>query len=396
MVLSKLKDYIIFISVSVVLFTLMVVIETKNGKFSTEDFKVFYMAAKAMLGGEQVYGVSFGLSTGFYKYSPFMLFIFSGYTLFSFKIAAIIHFIISSLAAIFSIILLEQFVDKYIITNIKRRVFTSFLILFSVLLHIVRDLHIGNTNTIIIFLFILTIKFILEHKEIVAGILFALIILLKPYFIVLVLILFLFKKKNTLLSLVATGVVLTLFTGAIWGFVKSYNLHLEWFKAMLDHSGYLYSPYTISYLLDYYLGISIPQSFTFILLGILVLLISFIFWNSSKKSSLKERNKSLIIGFFVIIALIPSVLITDVEHFIFSLPIIAILIFYLKNKKNYLWIGIFVLVVFMFGGNSQDLVGKELTLKIKEWGWVGIANLIFIITLITAYFLDKRTLKLKD
>ncbi len=396
MALLKLKDYIIFISVSVILFALMVVIETKNGKFSTEDFKVFYMAAKAMLSGDQVYGISFGLSTGFYKYSPFMLFIFSGYTLFSFKIAAIIHFILSSIAAIFSIIILEQFVNKYLFTNNKRRVITSFLILFSVILHVVRDLHMGNTNTIIIFIFILIIKLILESKEIAAGILFALVILLKPYFIVLTIILFLFNKKHTLISMVSAGVVFTLFTGAILGFTHSYNLHLGWFNAMLAHSDYLYSPYTITYLLDYYLGMTIPQSFTFILLGFLVLLISISFWFTSKNYNNDEKNKSLILGFFIIIALIPSVLITDVEHFIFSLPIIAILILYLKNKKNYLWIAVFVLIVFMFGGNSQDLVGKELTLKIKFWGWVGIANLIFIITLITTYILDKRTWKLNN
>ncbi len=395
MLLPKLKDYIIFISVSVVLFALMVVIETKNGKFSTEDFKVFYMAAKAMLNGEQIYGVSFGLSTGFYKYSPFMLFIFSGYSLFSFKIAAIIHFILSSVAAIFSIIILEQFVNKYLFTNIKRRVFTSFLILLSVLLHVVRDLHMGNTNTIIIFLFILMIKLIIEYKEILAGILFALIILLKPYFIVLILILFLFKKRTTLISMILTGTTLTLFTAVILGFSNSYNLHLDWFKAMLRHSDYLYSPYTIIYLLDYYLGVTIPQNFAFVLLGIIVMLISFVFWSSAKKYGNEEENKSLILGFFIIIALIPSVLITDVEHFVFSLPIITILILYLKNKKNYLWITAFVLVVFLFGGNSQDLVGKELTLKIKFWGWVGIANIIFIITLITSYFFDKKIWKLK-
>lgn len=390
----KLKDYIIFIGVSIFLFALMVVLETKNGKFSTEDFKVFYMAAQAMINGEQIYNIPFGLDTGLYKYSPVLLFFFSAYTLFSFKIAAIIHFTFSALSAIFSIIILEEFVNKYLFTNNKRRVITSFLILFSVLLHIVRDLHMGNTNIIIVFLLVMSIKLILESKQILAGVLIGLVILAKPYFIILVLALLLYKKYKAFWSVAVTGLGLTLLTGVVLGFTNSFNIHLQWFNSMLQHSVILYSPHTIFYLLEYYVGIVIPQSFTFPFFLLVTLSILGYFWYISKNYIDEQKNKAFILSFFILIAIIPSILITDVEHFIFSLPIITILILYLKNKANYLWIALFVLAVFMFAGNSQDLVGKDLTMKIKFWGWVGIANLSFITLLMVFYSIKPNSWKL--
>ena len=41
-----------------------------NQRFQLSDFNVYYGAADALMNGEQVYGKSFGLSSGFYKYSP--------------------------------------------------------------------------------------------------------------------------------------------------------------------------------------------------------------------------------------------------------------------------------------------------------------------------------------
>ncbi len=138
---SQLMKYLIFIITTLALFTLMLFIESNNGKFDPADFKVFYLAAKALFSGDQVYGIPFGIETGYYKYSPFSLIILSFYTLFSFKVGAIIHFFVIAFSAIFSIILLEQLINDYLFKNQKWKILTSFLILLSVLLHFVRDLH---------------------------------------------------------------------------------------------------------------------------------------------------------------------------------------------------------------------------------------------------------------
>jgi len=43
------------------------------------DFKVYYLAGKAFFKGYPIYGVNFGLTSGYYKYSPVFILLFSCY-----------------------------------------------------------------------------------------------------------------------------------------------------------------------------------------------------------------------------------------------------------------------------------------------------------------------------
>jgi len=382
---SEIKKYLAFIIFSLVLFTLMLFIENNNGKFDTEDFKVFYMAGKALLSGGQVYGLSFGLYTGYYKYSPFILILLSSYTIFSFKTAAIIHFFLTTISAISIIILLEQLITRYLFKVKKHHIYTSFLILLSVLLHYVRDLHMGNINIILLFAMIIALKLSLESKEIAAGIIIALVIMTKPYFIILGIPFLIFKKYKTVISIAVSGILLTLSTAIIFGLSKSLNMHLNWFSAMLDHSNFLDSPYTVISLLDFYFGLSISKSFGIPLFGIITLIISSYFFNISKKETTNEYNKSLIFSYFILIGIIPNILITDVEHFLFSLPLISMVILYLQQIKKYYWSILFMVAILIYGGNSSDLIGNDLSIKVKLWGFVGIGNLMILGSAISVY-----------
>ncbi len=373
--------YLAFALISITLFVLMIVNESIYDQFHTDDFKVFYLAAKALISDQTVYGVPFGLDTGFYKYSPATLLLFTSYTLVSYKIASIIHFSIIGISAILAIILLEQVIDKHLFKIEKKGLLSLILILLGILIHLIRDLHLGNTNMILVLFLIIGLKLSLESHEKYAGIFLALVILTKPYFIILMLPFLVSKKYKTIVSTAITGFGLTLLTGFILGFHRSLILHIEWFQEMLRHSSYLISPYTIFYYSDFYLGIAIPSKFHFLLFGLIVILISLYFWfYNNRKSQNRETNKVLIFNYFILIAIIPSLLITDVEHFIFSLPLIAIIIYYLKKENNYYWIIGFILIILMFGGNSSDLVGNELSYKIKIWGWVGIGNLFILLS----------------
>ncbi len=233
---------------------------------------------------------------------------------------------------------------------------------------------------------ILAIKLTLESKEIAAGILLAIVIMTKPYFIILGLIFLLFKKYKLIASIAATGTVLTLSTGLFIGFQDSYLMHIEWFKAMLMHSNYLTSSYTLFYFADYYLGINIPISYSFPFFILIAIVISLFFYKKSIHELEAEKNKTMIISYFILIGIIPNILITDVEHFLFSLPLISIVILYLKDQKNHIYNILFAVVIFMYGGNSSDLVGNELSSDIKYWGFVGIGNLLIIGAAIVVYF----------
>ena len=390
---------IIFGVLLLLFFTLMLFVENKYGRFQTNDFRVMYEAANAFVHGNVVYGEPFGLDTGYYKYSPFTLLLFVPYTLVSFKVAAIIHFFIIALCAVAAIILIERIVTKLFFPDNNRKWLTYILLFLSLALHLVKDLHLGNTNTILIFLLIATLYFCLEGKMKIAALFITIAILTKPYFAIVMLTFLLNKKYRFIIYSMVYGLLFLLITIVAAGFSSSLQLHLQWIESIINHSVMLESSYTVFYLLNYYLGISITASYSyhlFILMGGLSYLYFWFQKRKDEKNNSYNVNQSLFMYFAFLIAIIPNILITDNEHFLFSLPIIAFLIRYLQESKNYWLIGLFIIAIFMYGGNSTDLVGNDLTLKIKLWGFLGIGNLMIISMAMIVYHLKKSQWVLVD
>ena len=391
------KPIRIFFLVAVALFILALIVEYINGRFFTNDFAVLYYAGEALVRGDVFYGCYFGLDSGFYKYSPFTLLVLTPYTLLSFKMASVLHFFVIAISGISAIILMENIVNRYLFTVKKYRLLIFILILISVLLHLVKDLHLGNTNTILIFILILVLNYALKRNDFLAGLFLAIAIFTKPYFIILLLPFILHKRYKTILFTAISGISFLFFTVVIFGFSKSLMLHIDWINSMLGHSTYLYSCYTFFYLFEYYLGFVIPIQYSyyfFFIFGFLSLLyFGFLKRKDKKGAELFDEDKSLIFFYFFLLAIIPNILITDNEHFIFSLPVIAIMIYYLSIAKNYWLIVLFSIFIIMYGGNSTDLVGHDLTLVIKYGGVLGIANLLILSYAMTLFYFKRNESK---
>ena len=185
--LLKHRSAIIFSTLTVVLFLIMMLVEQANGRFWLNDFRVFYEAAQALVSNEQVYGVTFGLDTGYYKYSPFTLLFFTPFTLLPFSLASIVQFWIIVALTIYLILTLNKLVNKYVFNLKSNNVFLFLIVLIIILNHLIRELHLGNTNIILMFLLTLALQFSLKNKILLASTLLAIVILTKPYFLVLVL-----------------------------------------------------------------------------------------------------------------------------------------------------------------------------------------------------------------
>ncbi len=383
-----------FLIIAIVIIATILFIEKLNGRFWLNDFKVFYSAAEALLNYEQVYGKSFGLSTGFYKYSPFSLLLFIPYTLVPYEIASVIHFLLIGFCAVTTIIVLEQIISKYLFTYGKKHYLTLLSILLCVMLHLVRELHLGNINMVMLFLLSLSLKFGLEAKPIKSGILLSIVILTKPYFIICVLPFLLHRRYKEISTTVVSGALCVLTSVVLIGFSKSIILYIEWFYAMLEHSNYLMSNHTIFSLIHHYIGILIPPNYALYLLGIVGLLSCLYFWNLTRNEDntipLVSDYGPLIIHYFLLISIIPNLLITDTEHFLFSLPLITIIVLYLTKEKRILWNVLFVFLIFLYEGNMSDLLGKDLSGKFDDFGLLGISNLIIIGVVIFLYSRNKK------
>ncbi len=380
-----------FIFISLLLFTAILIVEKINGRFWLNDFKVFYEAAKALLANEKVYGIPFGLETGFYKYSPFTLLFFIPFTLVPYNIASIIDFILIALAAISTIVLLVQIIRKNNGLPSPPKTITYLLILLCVINHLVRELHLGNTNMILLLLLTLSIKLALESKYISSSALIAITILTKPYFLICLLPYLLIKKYKSIVYVFVWLLAFVIVSGAAIGFEKSFSLYSEWILAMKEHSTYLSSNHTFFALLSFYIGVKIPSSFGIIILGIIGILSFAYLWLKNGKNQIevsKNFEQVFLLYYFILIALIPSILITDTEHFLFSLPLIVLLFLKVKQENKFAYTIFFIVLMFLYGGNSSDLLGKSLAGKVEDWGLLGIGNLIIIFVAI--YLLGRQ------
>lgn len=375
---ERLKPYLPFIVFAALVFAAILTMEKINGRFWLNDFRVYYFAAQALKSGEQVYGIPFGLDTGLYKYSPFVAMLFIPYTFFPYEAASVIHFAILSFITILTIVILGRLISRYFpsIGNRKENIL-MLVALLCILLHLVRELHLGNINMLLLFFVSAGLIFSLRSKDILSGILIGIAIIIKPYFLILVLPFIASGKWRIIMSIIFTAVISFLVPMFFFGPAQDILLHKEWIDSMREHSIYLSSNHTIPSLLNYYLGLQTGKWFTYFLIAAISLgYFSFFFFMKRKMES--SGQFYFITGYFCLLAIIPNIVITDTEHFLLSLPLIMILLRYVMEKKNYLFTAAFILLIFFYEGNSSDILGKNISHRFEEMGLLGIANLIII------------------
>ena len=378
--LLKHRSAIIFSTLTVVLFLIMMLVEQANGRFWLNDFRVFYEAAQALVSNEQVYGVTFGLDTGYYKYSPFTLLFFTPFTLLPFSLASIVQFWIIVALTIYLILTLNKLVNKYVFNLKSNNVFLFLIVLIIILNHLIRELHLGNTNIILMFLLTLALQFSLKNKILLASTLLAVVILTKPYFLVLVLPFILYQKWKLINS---TGLLIVAFVGAsilILGWENGTGLYQDWFVSMSQHSGYLTSSHTISSLLRNYFSIDLQGYFDFLFFALNAGLLFSFFWVLKQKTQItnSDKNQGQLLFYFLLIASVPNFLITDTEHFLFSIPLLLLITSYLIKARNIPLSLLFIILAFFYGGNSSDMLGNEGSDNFDKLGFLGLSNLVFI------------------
>jgi len=399
MVQQENKQPYFFIAFAAIFFIAIFIIENINHRFWLNDFKVYYSAAKAFLNGEKIYGVPFGLDTGYYKYSPFVLLLFTPDCLLPYNVAAIFHFVVIAASAIACIILANKIISTYVFRakSEKENLLMSAALL-CIAVHIIRELHLGNVNIIILLLLTCSLWFMLEQKYAPSGIFLGIAVLLKPYFLILLVPVVVFRKWKTVLSFVFTLIVSEIICTLAFGYTRNIALHREWFDAAYAHGTYLQSNHTFQSLIKNYFNIQIIAStvitgFAAVLFTVLLIIIL-----SRRKNKNDDSlvNRNLVSGYFCSIAVVPNLVITDTEHFLLSLPLIMMLIDYVQRQRNKFSTGIFILLILFYGANSTDLLGKTLSQQFDSMGLLGISNLLIIFFALYLFLFRHETIKLNE
>lgn len=360
------------------------VVENINHRFWLNDFKVYYLAAKAWLAGEQVYGIPFGLSSGLYKYSPFTLFFVFPYTVFPFEIADIIHFFVLAFVIVYVFYVIRRILRDYLVTKLPENLNLLFSFAFvCVLIHFVKELHLGNINVVLLLLSCLSLEAMLKSRHILSGVLFGLVVLTKPFFLILILPL-IFRKKWRVLAGFSGILVLSFVLPVIFfGFSESVFLYKEWVRNLFAHQSDYPAHNSIQYLIQHFIYPGVPNQFQYVIIafGGMVFLVMHYF---NRKTEMQHENPErlqnigLIIEWFTLIAILPNLVKTDSEHFLCSLPMIVMIIFYLASEKKILPVVFFILLIFFYGGNSTDLLGTDLSDRLFNMGLIGISNMFLV------------------
>ena len=398
-----------FISLLSLFFILFFIVQNINDRFWMHDFEVYYSAANSYIHGEKVYGVSYGLSSGFYKYSPFALLIFTPFSLLPFYFAKVIYFIILSAVIIITIIKSEKIINRFFldISLIKKQNLKLFLIFLIILPNIYTEMHLGNINIILLFVFIIALQMLLREKYLLSGLLFALGIMFKPHFLILLPFLLLRKKIKCAFIIIIFIAIGIIFPSLFSGFQSNIQMHKDWLTTMQIHNNslingqdtiysWLYKtvvqyifPDTVNH--DKLYGMTI---ILFISLAFLSLMISHF---KKERTAMKNPyliQNNFIFEYFLLIALIPNITVTDSEHFLLSIPLITFIISYLfeeKISKKIKILSIFFLV--MYGLNIRELIGKTCSAWLTENGILGLANLFIISISIYVYSIFFKNLR---
>lgn len=350
-----------------------------NDRFQMHDLEVYHGAWQELLKSKSPYGQSFGLSSGFYKYAPLPALLFTPLFVLGWLPARIIYFVLIG----FSILLTLPRILREIQTHwpVNRSLLVIVFTLGMLGGHFSRELLLGNVNWLL-FLGLLMVFRFRDEKAWLGGIVLGILFTCKPHFIFL-LPWFVARGKWKLLLYGTGSFTLGLLAPALFfGWTKNTEWLNLWVEAMQSHNVHLWeSANTIYHLLD---ELSFHQITTLenggsILIGLgLIIAACAILMLMIKHGSLFKRAHlpKEQLEFFLILGLIPNLVHTDTEHFLWATPMIMLFVSFLPRLK-WLW-PVFVLCLIPYALATPDLWGRAGAEWLIKSGAIGFANILML------------------
>lgn len=379
-----------FIWTASILLLAIVALDLINGRLWMSDFRVYWEASGHFLRGEAPYGEAFGLDSGLYKYSPFTLLLFVPWALLPYGLASVLFALVIAAGMVFGIVRAERIVrDRSLRSSFKQGVLWAALPV--VIVHLHRELHLGNVNMILLVVLLLAGEGLMTEKRWRAGALLGLAILVKPHFVVLLPLLVLHGRWREMLftsGVIAAG---TLLPALFVGWNTNTGLHADWLRAMAAHNA---SPFytgvgpkmatdTIYSVLWRLSGGAMPAtrlSAAVVLALVAASVLAFDRWNARRHTGDPVgRHRDLLFTFLLLIALVPGITPTDTEHFLLAMPLVIFLLHHLFVAPRPVWLlPVSIIILLGYGGNWQDLWGPWSGV-LADHGVLGAANLLLIV-----------------
>ena len=373
---------IVFAAIALLLF----VVEQINGRFWLNDLRVYYGAGEALLKGEPLYGVAHGLDSGVFKYAPMLALVYALFALLPYSIAASIQYLLITVAFVDGLRRIDRMVRVNLLSGKAQAYLPLFLIALACIVHLHRELHLGNINMMLLWLLLVTLEQLQRGRAGLGGLLLGAAILAKPHFLLLVPLLVLHAKWRTLGAACITLLAGIVLPALVLGWADNWQVHGAWLGEMAKHNAALIytggddyravnTIYSFAHraLLKHVVSASAVEAYA--LLGLIAGAFAvFVWWNKERKAP-----QAFTVEFLVLVALVPSLTLTDTEHFLFALPLVAYVVHRLVPKAEPRWLPFLAVPLLLaYGGNFEDALGSFSDVLIHH-GVLGIGSFGLIV-----------------
>jgi Glycosyltransferase family 87 len=370
-----------FALIATLLVLAALVIEVINGRFWLSDFEVYWSAADALVHKEAVYGVAFGEETGFYKYAPIVAMAFTPATLLPYPIAALLHALLIAVALVLVVVEVERTLMRHVfLAYAPRMLARALLLLVCIAVLLTRELHLGNINVWLVLGAVMAIRKSMDGNGGAAGVLFGLLWLVKPYLLLLAVPLVMRHRVQELVNAATTVVIGIVTPLLLLGPERGWHLHQQWFEAMAQHNSYLTSPDTLAALLKTWSkGLLAGVWVGYTCITVVGIVLAVVGWRSQLLLTGTQANARFYLESSTALALVPNLVITDQEHFLYSIPLIAWTLAHFFRSKAAMWHRmLFILALVLYATRSSDLWGSTLENDLAAKGLLGVGNLLLV------------------
>ncbi|MGV3638317.1 MAG: glycosyltransferase family 87 protein, partial [Flavobacteriales bacterium] len=298
-----------------------------------------------------------------------------------YSIAASIQSLLITLTFIDGLRRIDRLVRVKLLSGKVEAYLPLFLIAVACIVHLHRELHLGNINMMLLWLLLVTLEHLQRGRDGLGGFLLGAAILAKPHFLILVPLLVLHVKWRTLGAACNTLIAGIVLPSLVLGWAGNWQVHGAWLGEMAEHNAALIytggddyravnTIYSFAHraLLKHIVPASAAEAYA--VLGLIALTFAaFVWWNKERQAS-----QAFTVEFLVLVALVPSLTLTDTEHFLFALPLVAYVVHRLVPKADPRWLAVVASPLLLaYGGNFEDALGAFSDMLIHH-GVLGIGS----------------------
>lgn len=361
------------------------------GRSGMADFRVYFDAASLALKGSSPYGQAFGVSSGFYKYAPVALVPFLPLVALGWFWARWVYWGILLVGLAWGLPRLVDGIGRRLGHSSPSPGMRSWVMVGLAIIgshHLGRELLLGNINALLLLALGVWWSWVgrsgpaeaVGGRAVAGGALMGLVWAFKPHFLVLLPWMMVRKPPiHAVLSVVAFGVALLL---PALGLGWSTNLAWlqDWWETIRMHNtDTSHSANTLSAML----GLSSPWS-TLLTAASLGAWGGWVLWGKFRSINRDRPFWEAAAG----VALLPNWVHTDTEHFLWSLPWVAVWLWRLADARawegtgsRWRWVvgAVLVLCCIPYTTGTPDLWGRELAAWLERGGALGWANVVLVL-----------------